>query len=121
MDVGVGSVMFSAGLTQRKIRDLVLLPPEKRKKSNICRDLLTLFYASFFIFLLAFGRFLVHRELDYHVRLNLYLPHHSGSCDRVWCALELLCNSLCSQRNPCDHIRLLPIQFTIRYCYNDYL
>lgn len=73
MDVGVGSVMFSAGLTQRKIRDLVLLPPEKRKKSNICKDLLTLFYASFFIFLLAFGRFLLHRELDYHVSKYLVI------------------------------------------------
>ena len=70
MDVGVGSVMFSAGLTQRKIRDLVLLPPDKRKKSNICKDLLSLFYASFFIFLLAFGRFLLHRKLDYHVSLK---------------------------------------------------
>jgi hypothetical protein len=69
MDVGVGSVMFSAGLTQRKIRDLVLLPPDKRKKSNICKDLLNLFYASFFIFVLAFGRFLLHRELDYHVSI----------------------------------------------------
>ncbi len=70
MDVGVGSVMFSAGLTQRKIRDLVLTPPDQRKKSNILRDLLKLFYASFFIFLLAFGRFLVHREIDYHVRVE---------------------------------------------------
>jgi hypothetical protein len=70
MDVGVGSVMFSAGLTQRKIRDLVLTPPDKRKKSNICRDLIKLFIASFFIFLLAFGRFLVHREIDYHVTHN---------------------------------------------------
>jgi hypothetical protein len=70
MDVGVGSVMFSAGLTQRKIRDLVLLPPDKRKKSNIWKDLLSLFYASFFIFVLAFGRFLLHRKLDYHVSLK---------------------------------------------------
>ena len=69
MDVGVGSVMFSAGLTQRKIRDLVLLSPDQRKKSTICKDLLTLFKASFFIFLLAFGRFIIHRELDYHVRI----------------------------------------------------
>jgi hypothetical protein len=67
MDVGVGSVMFSSGLTQRKIRDMVLLRPEERK-STIVRDLIALFKGSFFIFLLAFGRFLLHREIDYHVK-----------------------------------------------------
>ena len=34
MDVGVGSVMFSAGLTQRKIRDLVLLPQDINRSLN---------------------------------------------------------------------------------------
>ena len=117
MDVGVGSVMFSAGLTQRKIRDLVLVSPDKRKKSNICKDLLTLFYASFFIFLLAFGRFLVHRELDYHVTSSI-LVIILGACDRIWCSLELLCNSLrckCRSRlNP----RLFSIQPSFRSDYN---
>ncbi len=73
MDVGVGSVMFSAGLTHRKIRDMVMLTPEQRKKSNVCKDLLSLFKGSFFIFLLAFGRFIIHRELDYHVKNYLSL------------------------------------------------
>jgi hypothetical protein len=66
MDVGVGSVMFSSGLTQRKIRDMVM-NPDSKAKTTICRDLLSLFKGSFFIFLLAFGRFLLHREIDYHV------------------------------------------------------
>lgn len=66
MDVGVGSVMFSSGLTQRKIRDMVLLRPDQIK-STIGRDLVALFKGSFFIFLLAFGRFILHREIDYHV------------------------------------------------------
>jgi hypothetical protein len=70
MDVGVGSVMFSSGLTQRKIRDMVLLRPEERK-STIVRDLIALFKGSFFIFLLAFGRFLLHREIDYHVKPHI--------------------------------------------------
>jgi hypothetical protein len=70
MDVGVGSVMFSAGLTQRKIRELAL---NLNKKSNICRDLIRLFQASFFIFLLAFGRYIVHSEIDYHVRFCCHL------------------------------------------------
>jgi phosphatidylinositol glycan class W len=64
MDVGVGSVMFSSGLNQRKIRDIVL---SKVVKSTILKDLIALFKGSFFIFLLAFARFIVHREIDYHV------------------------------------------------------
>lgn len=64
MDVGVGSVMFSSGLTARKIRDMVL---SKEVKSTIVKDLIALFKGSFFIFLLAFGRFILHREIDYHV------------------------------------------------------
>jgi hypothetical protein len=68
MDVGVGSVMFSSGLTQRKIRDMVL---HKEVKSTIMRDLIALFKGSFFIFLLAFGRFILHREIDYHVRAHV--------------------------------------------------
>ena len=65
----MGSVMFSSGLTQRKIRDLVMKEPNERK-STVGRDLLQLFKGSFFIFLLAFGRFILHREIDYHVKIS---------------------------------------------------
>ncbi|TNV73141.1 hypothetical protein FGO68_gene4849 [Halteria grandinella] len=72
MDVGVGSVMFSSGLTQRKIRDLVL---SKEVQSTIMKDLLALFKGSFFIFLLAFGRFILHREIDYHSHVTEWGVH----------------------------------------------
>ena len=78
MDVGVGSVMFSSGLTSRKIRDMVLTPENQKRKSTIWKDLIGLFKGSFFIFLLAFGRFLLHKEIDYHVKCDSLVTNLSS-------------------------------------------
>ncbi len=51
---------------------MVLTKPGEKKKSTVVKDLIALFKGSVFIFFLAFGRFLLHREIDYHVR-DLYI------------------------------------------------
>jgi phosphatidylinositol glycan class W len=75
MDVGVGSVMFSSGITFRKIRESVLAKPGDKKKSTVLKDLGALFKGSFFIFLLAFGRFILHKEIDYHSHVTEWGVH----------------------------------------------
>jgi phosphatidylinositol glycan class W len=75
MDVGVGSVMFSSGITFRKIRESVLAKPGDKKKSTVLKDLVALFKGSFFIFLLAFGRFILHKEIDYHSHVTEWGVH----------------------------------------------
>jgi hypothetical protein len=73
MDIGVGAVMFSTGLTQRKVRESVGSPG----KSNLCKDLLATIRNSFIVFIIGFIRFVVHKEINYHVRIKTYIV---GAC-----------------------------------------
>lgn len=65
MDVGVGAVMFSSGLIHRRTRESVM---SQKRPLYILKDLWNLFKSSLFVFLLAFGRYILHKEVDYHVR-----------------------------------------------------
>ena len=56
--------MYSSGLIHRRTRESVF---KDDKPVNILRDLWGLFKSSFFVFILAFGRYLLHKEVDYHV------------------------------------------------------
>lgn len=49
--------------------------PNEKKKSTVIRDLIALFKGSFFIFLLAFGRFILHKEIDYHSHVTEWGVH----------------------------------------------
>lgn len=72
MDVGVGAVMFSSGIIHRRTRESVM---RDKQPVRILRDLWILFKSSLFVFLLAFGRYLLHKEVDYHVSFFAsYIP-----------------------------------------------
>lgn len=62
MDIGVGAVMFSTGLTQRKVRQKAGV-----QVGSMAKELLTTIRNSFIVFIFGFVRFLVHREINYHV------------------------------------------------------
>ena len=80
MDVGVGAVMYSSGLIHRRTRESVF---KDDKPVNILRDLWGLFKSSFFVFILAFGRYLLHKEVDYHVIISHSLSYRVTSQNGV--------------------------------------
>ena len=67
MDMGVSSVMFSSGLTARAVREGVLKSNEQR--NSMIKELFVTFKNCVLIFIIGFGRFFLHKGIDYHVIL----------------------------------------------------
>lgn len=60
MDIGVGAVMFSSGLSQRKVRET-----KNSKGPSLISELVAVFKSSLIVFVMGFARIIIHNAVDY--------------------------------------------------------
>jgi hypothetical protein len=61
MDIGVGAVMFSSGLSQRKVRESI----KKGVQSSIIKDFIDTVKGSFIVIIMSFVRFFGNKSVNY--------------------------------------------------------